>query len=373
MVPLIGSIEEMRNQAAIVRRVAAEVFKEKGETVDYMVGTMIELPRAALTADQIAEEAEFFSFGTNDLTQTTFGISRDDINHFLPAYLKHGIFKQDPFATLDQAGVGLLVKMATAKGRNTRPDLKVGICGEHGGDPESVKFCHKIGLNYVSCSPFRSADGKAGGGAGGARRDSGEPDQVNWAARERAVGDLPHEMLRFLLNSRYCEVDRFSNIAIELFGDVAPGWNRVQAICNWVHNRVAFNYQHARPTKTALDVYTERVGVCRDFQHLAITFCRALNIPARYATGYLGDIGVPVILPMDFSAWFEVYLDDRWWTFDARNNQPRIGRVLMATGRDASDVAMTTSFGQADLRQFFVMTEEETPSSTNSSILKSAI
>ena len=155
MVPLIGSIEEMRHQAAIVRRVAADVFKEKGETVDYMVGTMIELPRAALTADQIAEEAEFFSFGTNDLTQTTFGISRDDINHFLPAYMKAGIFKQDPFATLDQAGVGLLVKMATAKGRNTRPTLKVGICGEHGGDPESVKFCHKIGLNYVSCSPYR--------------------------------------------------------------------------------------------------------------------------------------------------------------------------------------------------------------------------
>jgi pyruvate,orthophosphate dikinase len=155
MVPLIGSIEEMRNQATIVRRIAAEVFKEKGETVDYMVGTMIELPRAALTADQIAEEAEFFSFGTNDLTQTTFGISRDDINHFLPAYMKAGIFKQDPFATLDQAGVGLLVKMATAKGRNTRANLKVGICGEHGGDPESVKFCHKIGLNYVSCSPFR--------------------------------------------------------------------------------------------------------------------------------------------------------------------------------------------------------------------------
>jgi pyruvate,orthophosphate dikinase len=155
MIPLIGSIEEMRNQAAIVRRVADEVFKEKGAKVDYMVGTMIELPRAALTADQIAEEAEFFSFGTNDLTQTTYGISRDDINNFLPAYLKLGIFKQDPFATLDQAGVGQLVKMATAHGRNTRPNLKVGICGEHGGDPESVKFCHKIGLNYVSCSPFR--------------------------------------------------------------------------------------------------------------------------------------------------------------------------------------------------------------------------
>jgi pyruvate,orthophosphate dikinase len=155
MVPLIGSIEEMRNQSAIIRRVAEQVFTEKGAKVDYMVGTMIELPRAALTADQIAEEAEFFSFGTNDLTQTTFGISRDDINNFLPAYLKYGIFKQDPFATLDQAGVGQLVKMATAKGRNTRPTLKVGICGEHGGDPESVKFCHKIGLNYVSCSPFR--------------------------------------------------------------------------------------------------------------------------------------------------------------------------------------------------------------------------
>jgi pyruvate, orthophosphate dikinase len=155
MVPLIGSVDEMRHQAGVIRRVAEKVFKEKGAKVDYMVGTMIELPRAALTADQIAEEAEFFSFGTNDLTQTTFGISRDDINKFLPAYLKNGIFKQDPFATLDQAGVGQLVKMATAKGRDTRPSLKVGICGEHGGDPESVKFCHRIGLNYVSCSPFR--------------------------------------------------------------------------------------------------------------------------------------------------------------------------------------------------------------------------
>jgi transglutaminase-like putative cysteine protease len=191
-------------------------------------------------------------------------------------------------------------------------------------------------------------------------RDSGVPDEIDWSARESAVGDLPHEMLSFLLNSRYCEVDRFSNIAIELFGQIEPGWGRVQAICNWVHNKVAFNYMHARPTKTALDVYTERVGVCRDFQHLAITFCRALNIPARYATGYLGDIGVPEKLPMDFSAWFEVYLGGRWWTFDARNNEPRIGRVLMATGRDAADVAMTTSFGQADLRSFLVVTEEET-------------
>ena len=192
-------------------------------------------------------------------------------------------------------------------------------------------------------------------------QDSGEPDEVNWAACQSAVGDLPTEILRYLLNSRYCEVDRLSSVAFELFGQTSPGWARVQAICNWVHNKVTFNYQHARPTKTAMDVFTERVGVCRDFQHLAITFCRAMNIPARYATGYLGDIGVPVRLPMDFSAWFEVWLDNRWWAFDARNNVPRIGRILMATGLDAADVALTTSFGQADLSYFFVVTEEEIP------------
>jgi len=155
MIPLTTSIKEMKNQADIVRRVAEEVFIEKKDRVEYLVGTMIELPRAALVADQIAEEAEFFSFGTNDLTQTTFGFSRDDINKFLPEYLKQGIFKQDPFASLDQEGVGQLVQMATERGRKTRPNLKVGICGEHGGDPESVKFCHRVGLNYVSCSPFR--------------------------------------------------------------------------------------------------------------------------------------------------------------------------------------------------------------------------
>jgi transglutaminase-like putative cysteine protease len=188
--------------------------------------------------------------------------------------------------------------------------------------------------------------------------DPGTLDPVAPDARERPVGELPDETLIYLLNSRYCEVDRLSNVAIELFGGIAPGWGRVQAICDWVHAKVRFGYQHARPTRTALDVFTDRVGVCRDYQHLAITFCRALNIPARYTTGYLGDIGVPVILPMDFSAWFEVYLDDRWWVFDARNNMPRIGRVLMATGRDASDVAITTSFGAANLTRFTVVAEE---------------
>jgi len=155
MIPLTATLKEMANQAAIVRRVADEVFREKGTKVEYMVGTMIELPRAALVADEIAKEAEFFSFGTNDLTQTTFGFSRDDINKVLPTYLAEGILKQDPFAVLDQEGVGQLVKMATERGRKTRSNLKVGICGEHGGEPSSVEFCHKVGLNYVSCSPFR--------------------------------------------------------------------------------------------------------------------------------------------------------------------------------------------------------------------------
>ena len=155
MIPLVATLKEMQNQAAIVHRVAAEVFKEKERKVDYLVGTMIELPRAALVADEIAKEAQFFSFGTNDLTQTTFGFSRDDVNKILPTYLEEGILKQDPFAALDREGVGQLVKMATERGRKTRPDLKVGICGEHGGEPSSVEFCHQVGLNYVSCSPFR--------------------------------------------------------------------------------------------------------------------------------------------------------------------------------------------------------------------------
>jgi pyruvate,orthophosphate dikinase len=155
MIPLVATLKEMANQGAIVRRVADEVFKEKGTKIDYMVGTMIELPRAALVEDEIAKEAEFFSFGTNDLTQTTFGFSRDDINKVLPTYLEQGILKQDPFAALDQDGVGQLVKMATERGRKTRSNLKVGICGEHGGEPSSVEFCYRTGLNYVSCSPFR--------------------------------------------------------------------------------------------------------------------------------------------------------------------------------------------------------------------------
>jgi len=198
--------------------------------------------------------------------------------------------------------------------------------------------------------------------------DSGLEDPTPFHATEHPVSELPNETLIYLLNSRYCEVDRLSNIAVELFGNVAPGWSRVQAVTNWVYSKVSFGYQHARSTKTALDVFTERVGVCRDFQHLAVTFCRALNIPARYVTGYLGDIGVPpTYTPMDFSAWFEVYLANRWWTVDARHNRPRVGRVLMAVGRDASDVAITTSFGGASLTHFNVVSDEVAAEATSGS------
>lgn len=190
-------------------------------------------------------------------------------------------------------------------------------------------------------------------------RDSGEPDPVERNARQIPIERLPTETLQFLLASRYCEVDRLSDLAWQLFGNTEPGWATVQAICDWVHRNVTFGYQFARPTKTAVDVSVERQGVCRDFQHLAITLCRAMHIPARYATGYLGDIGVPASpSPMDFSAWFEAFLGGRWWSFDARHNQPRIARILMATGRDAADVAITTSFGTSWLKKFSVVTEE---------------
>ena len=192
--------------------------------------------------------------------------------------------------------------------------------------------------------------------------DSGVPDPVCWEARQLPIPQLPVETLRYLMASRYCETDLLSDIAIGLFGNTTPGWPRVKAIVDWVHNYVTFGYQFARPTKTAKEVFGERCGVCRDFQHLAIAFCRSMTIPARYATGYLGDIGVPATpSPMDFSAWFEVYLEDRWWTFDARHNQPRVGRILMAVGRDAADVALTTSFGPSVISGFSVVTDEVRP------------
>ncbi|MDQ3621498.1 MAG: transglutaminase family protein [Verrucomicrobiota bacterium] len=189
--------------------------------------------------------------------------------------------------------------------------------------------------------------------------DSGEPDPVGAEAPQHPVEQLPVDTLPYLLASRYCEVDQLGNTAWELFGHTPLGWPRVQAVCDWVHQHVTFGYGFARDDKTAFDTFQEARGVCRDFTHLAMTFCRCLNIPARYITGYLGDIGVPPApFPMDFSAWFEVYLGGAWRTFDARHNQPRVGRITMARGRDATDVAITTTFGKHALRGFSVQTDE---------------
>jgi transglutaminase-like putative cysteine protease len=191
-------------------------------------------------------------------------------------------------------------------------------------------------------------------------RDSGLLDEVNWSARQHDPTELPPATLQFLLPSRYCEVDsELLPFAWNQFGNTPMGWGRVQAICDFVHQRIRFDYQQARATRTAVEGFREGVGVCRDYTHLAVTLSRCMNIPARYCTGYLGDIGVPEVpYPMDFSAWFEVFLGDRWYTFDARHNRQRIGRIVMARGRDAGDVPITMAFGQNTLRRFDVTTYE---------------
>jgi transglutaminase-like putative cysteine protease len=190
-------------------------------------------------------------------------------------------------------------------------------------------------------------------------QDTGEADEQAPEAEQVPIEQLPPETLVYLLGSRYCETDRLSDAAWSLFGHVPSGWPRVRAICDYVHEHVTFGYEYARPTKTAWDAYMERQGVCRDFAHLAVTLCRCMNIPARYCTGYLGDIGVPAAnAPMDFSGWFEAYLGGRWYTFDARHNTPRIGRILMARGRDATDVAIATTFGSCTLAGFKVITDK---------------
>ncbi len=208
------------------------------------------------------------------------------------------------------------------------------------------------------CSRIVAPKGEIRLSADGRINDSGEPDLVVPSAQQHPVESLPEETLVFLLGSRYCETDRLMEVAWDLFGQAPAGWGRVQAICDFVHNHITFGYDHARPTMSAWEVFNERYGVCRDFTHLAIAFCRCLNFPARYCTGYLGDIGVPRQDPMDFSAWFEVYIGGAWYTFDARNNIPRIGRVLIARGRDAADVPITNTFGPNTLKNFKVWTDE---------------
>ena len=190
--------------------------------------------------------------------------------------------------------------------------------------------------------------------------DPFEPDVYAPDAQQLPVEDLPDDVLMYLLGSRYCETDRLTETAWSLFGGVAPGWAMVQAIVGYVHDRITFGYEHARPTKTAWDAHEERLGVCRDYAHLAIALCRCMNIPARYCTGYMGDMDLPAIVgDMDFSAWFDAYLGGRWYTFDARHNRPRRGRILMARGRDATDAALTTTFGAATLTRFNIYTDED--------------
>jgi transglutaminase-like putative cysteine protease len=190
--------------------------------------------------------------------------------------------------------------------------------------------------------------------------DDGKLDPVVPNAREIPVAELPDACLVYLMGSRYCETDRLSQVAWDTFGNIAPGWGRVQAICDFVNRHIQFDYQQARATRTAFEAFNERIGVCRDFAHLALTFCRCLNIPARYINGHLGDIGVPVVDPMDFSAWIEVFLDGQWYTFDPRNNVPRIGRIVIARGRDAADIPLINSFGPHMLKSFRVWTYEVT-------------
>jgi len=236
--------------------------------------------------------------------------------------------------------------------------------------PDRINFDPPIPANQYRdgfgniCGVIRAPAGRLTLSADLLVQDTGEADVVAEQAGQHPLENLPEEVLVYLLGSRYCETDRLSDTAWSLFGHGEKGWRLVQAICDHVHNHITFGYQHARSTKTAWDVFNEQRGVCRDFAHLAITFCRCMNIPARYCTGYLGDIGVPPVdEPMDFSAWFEVYLGNRWYIFDARHNTPRIGRILIARGRDATDVAMVTTFGPCQLSRFNVITNEMTPTS----------
>jgi transglutaminase-like putative cysteine protease len=209
------------------------------------------------------------------------------------------------------------------------------------------------------CNRLTAPTGRITLTSDGVMRDTGVPDPVVPSARQMAVEDLPAETLLFLLGSRYCETDKLSDTAWKLFGNGPTGWARVQAICDFVHNHISFGYEHASSTMGAFEVFEKKQGVCRDFAHLGIAFCRAMNIPARYCTGYLGDIGMPPPYgPMDFAGWFEAYLDGRWYTFDPRNNMPRIGRVLIAQGRDAGDVPIAHTFGPNTLISFRVWTDE---------------
>ena len=232
--------------------------------------------------------------------------------------------------------------------------------------PQTLKFSHGLkSWDYVDsfgnvCTRITAPAGRTTISTQFEIYDPGTPDHVPHDAVQHDIRDLPDDVLVFLLGSRYCETDKLGTMAWDTFGNTQPGWPRVQAILDFVHNHIRFDYQLADRTRSAFDGYTQAVGVCRDFAHLALTLCRCMNVPARYCTGYLGDIGVPIDGEMDFSGWVEVYLGGHWYTADARHNRPRVGRILMAVGRDATDVAISTQFGPAILTNFKVITEEIT-------------
>jgi transglutaminase-like putative cysteine protease len=261
----------------------------------------------------------------------------------------------------EAAMIGLLRLHPSLDARVKLPEvLKVEhLAGESSADVRIDEYLDGFGNR---CSRFLAPAGRVKLSGLSLVECDDVPDPIATEAKQHPVEELPHEVLQFLLSSRYCQVDQMSLVAGDLFGHTTPGWARAIWIRDWVHSHVRFDYASARPIKTALDVFTERVGVCRDFQHLAITMCRAMNIPARYVTGYLGDIRRPYSGAGDFSAWYEVFLDGRWWPMDARHNDGRMGRVLMAVGRDATDVAITTSFGVANLKSFMVDSYEVTAS-----------
>jgi transglutaminase-like putative cysteine protease len=252
--------------------------------------------------------------------------------------------------------------------QETPMSLMLSIHPSRSGDllgPHRIRFSSEVNArDYVdlfgnTCTRIVAPPGLLEIGNDFLIADSGLPDAVVPEARQVPVGELPDDVLVYLLGSRYCDTQKLSDLAWSLFGGIQGGWARVQAICDYAHARISFGYHHARCDRTASEGHHEQVGVCRDFAHLAVTLCRCMNIPARYCTGYLGDIGVPIDpAPMDFSAWFEVYLDGQWFTFDARHNHPRIGRIVMARGRDAADVAISTSFGTTQLARFIVLTEQ---------------
>ena len=225
-------------------------------------------------------------------------------------------------------------------------------------DPPAPVSYYQDGFGNI-CTRIVAPTGRVRLSTDAVVRDTGEPDAVLPNAQQSTIANLPNESLVYLLGSRYCETDRLTNFAWSAFGHTPLGWARVQAICDFVHGHLTFGYQHARSTRTAMEAYNERLAVCRDFAHLAVALCRCMSIPARYCTGYLGEIGVPPVPnePMYFSAWFEAYLDGQWRSFDARHNAPRIGRILMARGRDAADVALVTSFGPTRLTGFKVWTD----------------